>query len=159
VRIIAFTGPEILRGTQESYVRGVVRNLEDIDHFVSGCARGTDSAAGWEALMFFPDAQHTFVVPHGFRHNTEMVKDLVKRKITDKVRVEYMKDGGPLERNRRMNEISNELMAFPKTLEEILRSGTWSTIRHARKIGNVVRAYPLDMSGPFLWEKGTWVQA
>jgi hypothetical protein len=40
----------------------------------------------------------------------------------------------PLERNKDIVRDSNLLVAAPPTSEEIKRSGTWHTIRHARKM-------------------------
>ena len=40
-----------------------------------------------------------------------------------------------LERNKHIVEACDLLIAAPKTLEEIVRSGTWSTVRYARRIG------------------------
>jgi hypothetical protein len=49
----------------------------------------------------------------------------------------------PLERNKIIVDESELLIATPKTKNEILRSGTWSTIRYARKIGKrVIIIYP-----------------
>ena len=39
----------------------------------------------------------------------------------------------PLRRNHSMVDECDLLVAGPKTLEEVLRSGTWATIRYARK--------------------------
>ncbi len=39
----------------------------------------------------------------------------------------------PLERNRVMVDVSEALVATPKGMIEELRSGTWATIRYARK--------------------------
>lgn len=39
----------------------------------------------------------------------------------------------PLERNRHIVAETDELFACPKEMREVLRSGTWSTIRYARK--------------------------
>jgi hypothetical protein len=40
-----------------------------------------------------------------------------------------------LERNKAIVNEGNFLIAAPETPEEVLRSGTWSTIRYARKVG------------------------
>lgn len=39
----------------------------------------------------------------------------------------------PLERNRAMVDYAMELIAFPRLMEEEQRSGTWATIRYARR--------------------------
>jgi predicted Rossmann fold nucleotide-binding protein DprA/Smf involved in DNA uptake len=41
----------------------------------------------------------------------------------------------PLERNRRMVNLCDQLFACPKEPTEVIRSGTWATIRYARKKG------------------------
>lgn len=44
-----------------------------------------------------------------------------------------------LARNKMIVDQSDILIACPKTKEEELRSGTWSTVRYARKIGKPVK--------------------
>lgn len=44
----------------------------------------------------------------------------------------------PLERNKIIVDSCDILVAAPKGFEEELRSGTWSTIRYARKIGRQI---------------------
>lgn len=41
----------------------------------------------------------------------------------------------PLVRNHVLVDVCDVLHAFPQTMEEIQRSGTWATIRYARKSG------------------------
>lgn len=43
-----------------------------------------------------------------------------------------------LERNKSIVNTTDMLIAFPSTKEELLRSGTWSTIRYARKTNKKV---------------------
>lgn len=43
-----------------------------------------------------------------------------------------------LVRNRAIVRASDVLIAFPGTMHEVLRSGTWSTIRNARKLKKIV---------------------
>ena len=40
-----------------------------------------------------------------------------------------------LERNKKIVNCCDILIAAPKQINEVLRSGTWSTIRYAKKIG------------------------
>ena len=48
-----------------------------------------------------------------------------------------------LQRNKDVVDSSDTLVAFPRTYEEQLRSGTWSTIRYARKKNKtIVIIYP-----------------
>lgn len=52
----------------------------------------------------------------------------------------------PLQRNKSIVNASNVLIATPGTMEEELRSGTWATVRYARKLGTPVR---------IIWPNGT----
>lgn len=49
----------------------------------------------------------------------------------------------PLIRNRLMVERCSRLLACPATAHEVLRSGTWATVRAARKLGK-----PVTIVGP-----------
>lgn len=44
----------------------------------------------------------------------------------------------PLERNHRIVDACDVLIACPKDAQEQLRSGTWATVRYARKQGKRV---------------------
>lgn len=46
-----------------------------------------------------------------------------------------------LERNRDIVDSSDVLLAFPATKHEELRSGTWSTVRYARKMNKPVHVF------------------
>lgn len=41
----------------------------------------------------------------------------------------------PLERNKDIVDASTVIVAVPRGYEEVLRSGTWATVRYARKAG------------------------
>jgi len=48
-----------------------------------------------------------------------------------------------LERNRDIVEACDILVAVPKENQEVLRSGTWASIRYAKKVGKLVKIiYP-----------------
>lgn len=47
-----------------------------------------------------------------------------------------------LMRNRDIVDTTDELIAAPLTNQEQLRSGTWSTVRYARRIGKKVTVLP-----------------
>ena len=49
----------------------------------------------------------------------------------------------PIERNHVMVDESDILVAVPATKDEVIRSGTWATIRYAKKMGKeVIILYP-----------------
>ena len=47
-----------------------------------------------------------------------------------------------LTRNKDIVNSCDILIACPLSSEEILRSGTWATIRHAEKLGKKIKMYP-----------------
>lgn len=47
-----------------------------------------------------------------------------------------------LERNKRIVDETDFIVAFPSSTNEVVRSGTWSTIRYARKKGKNVVMFP-----------------
>lgn len=59
-----------------------------------------------------------------------------KRAFTDAIPLQEPKP--PLERNHDIVDRSDELFACPKETHEVLRSGTWATIRYAQKMGKPV---------------------
>jgi hypothetical protein len=48
-----------------------------------------------------------------------------------------------LDRNHDIVDACDVLVAAPQTLDEVLRSGTWATVRYARKIGRPVILLPV----------------
>lgn len=48
----------------------------------------------------------------------------------------------PLERNHNIVDECNEIFACPNTVHEVLRSGTWATIRYARRAGKSLTISP-----------------
>lgn len=49
----------------------------------------------------------------------------------------YLEPASPLRRNKAIARLVDTLIAAPGTAEEQARSGTWFTIRFARRLGNV----------------------
>jgi hypothetical protein len=61
-----------------------------------------------------------------------------------------------LERNHDIVNETDILIACPKQAEEVMRSGTWATVRYARKVGKAILiVYP---SGKMFFEKATWTK-
>lgn len=44
----------------------------------------------------------------------------------------------PISRNEMIVDLSDMLVALPHTNREVMRSGTWATVRYARKLGRVI---------------------
>ena len=136
---ISFSGPTEVNALEEAYIAKVVHDLE-ADEFNSGGAFGVDSKAALYAWAFHREAKHRLIVPKGCWHNEKLVEILSKH---PSITVEYV-EGGYMRRNDRLVEACTRLVALPRTSREELRSGTWATIRRARKAGVPVDIYPLS---------------
>lgn len=139
---IAFSGPTELSQAQAIYVRRKAFELR-ADRFVSGCAYGVDTQAilgAWSGNS--PDQAVTLTVPKGKWHN----KALAEFGASIGWDIEYI-DGGYMARNDRTIELADVLIAFPETPDEVLRSGTWATVRRAQRKGIPFTIYPLSDLG------------
>ena len=105
---------------------------------VSGAAYGVDSqCARWALVQKIPV---TLTIPVGRWHNRALANGE-----PDVVLVE----GGYMARNDETIRRSDVLIAFPETPHEETRSGTWATVRRARKKGIPIYFFPLDGSTPY----------
>lgn len=101
--------------------------------YVSGAAFGVDTVAALAAVEFFPAARHRVYVP-GAWHNEAAVDELHGRG-AEVVRVPAGSSRAEsyMARNVRIVADCDVLLAFPYDSGEELRSGTWATVRRARK--------------------------
>lgn len=162
--ILAFTGPEEVETDtiQEEIIRQEVQNLFPLGptEFVSGAAFGVDTIAALAARDGYLNCIHRLVVPNG-RHNEDLVRQWEKYVSEDPLRtdidsrvhvVQRMPEGTDhLARNDEMIHRADILIAFPRTPEEEKRSGTWATIRRARRKGIPIHLFSL-LSGDFWFE-------
>lgn len=114
-------------------------NSHDFSEVTTGAAPGIDTIAFFAAYYRWPRALHRVLVPHGLMHNEKLVA-LVRD--WPNVVVEEV-EGGYLKRDDRIVENTDLLAAFPRTLDEERRSGTWATIRRGRKAGVDLRMWPV----------------
>jgi hypothetical protein len=98
-------------------------DIDEVEAFLNGDCIGADLAVTNLVATFWPHVQiwkYPGDIPSkragGFSHVTMDPSDC-------------------LSRNREMVERSGLLVAFPGEFHEVLRSGTWATIRHARRRG------------------------
>lgn len=144
--VVAVTGARGFRTGEERLAESIIREgLESLKvfptEFVTGAAYGADTVAFWAGLSLWEGAMHHLVVPDA-PHN-EAVVELGER--LEVVTVERMPKGTDyMARNDRMVELAELLVAFPSTREEQQRSGTWATVRRARKRGVPRLFFPLD---------------
>lgn len=122
---------------------GLVRHVADVllhqltdgTEFTSGAAIGVDTAWALAAFAYYPKAKHRLIVPAA-PHNEALV-DWAADHGFEIVNAPRLADDASsyLARNDLLvaTRFTDTLVAFPVTEEEILRSGTWATIRRARR--------------------------
>jgi hypothetical protein len=144
VKGVGFTGPLELSEAGARLVRRTVAGLDDFGCFVSGAAYGVDTAAALAAAEFFPEAAHRVYVPRAW-HNERAVVQLRERG-AEVIEIAAGVSGPYMARNDAMvaDRDVEQLVGFPHTCAERLRSGTWATIRRARKAGLRIVLHPLS---------------
>lgn len=156
--VITFTGTRSVRAsTSRILIEETIRKLKRFDptRFVSGAAYGVDSIAALGAITQFKWCQHGLFVPTG-KHNEKVVEHFERlvEIAPHQFAVSYMPDGTDfLDRDDAMVEEGDILVAFPFSRKEQMRSGTWATVRRARKIEMPIYFTPLDGTDP--WEENT----
>lgn len=137
---IAFSGCEVIDFVPDGlYVRSVVRDLTHPAALITGGARGVDTVAALAARDFHPGVEQRIIYPDG-RWNEDLREQVPG--------ATFYPGGSYMERNDALVEHADLLIAFPRTEHEVLRSGTWATVRRARKRGVEVRLHPLDSIRP-----------
>jgi hypothetical protein len=131
--VYAFTGPaRTLSEPELDVVVHAVKALEDPTELRSGGAPGVDTAAAVAFFAFQKDARKVLVVPDEQPFNTK----LLALPWDEVVRVRA--SGSPSNHYMARNEVlvgppTTHLLAFPETPHEVNRSGTWATVRRARR--------------------------
>lgn len=143
--IYAATGPSKPPVGFLMIIRDALRDLPDPPtEFVTGGAFGVDTAVFTLSRGMYPAAKQLLCVPSGFHYNTSVLTAYSGAEIE-------MVPGGYLKRDDRLIECCSTLLAFPDSVTEQLRSGTWATVRRARKAGRRILFAPLD--GSARWEE------
>lgn len=143
MRAIVFTGPLEITDVEAFAVRCALERVEPADVYISGAAFGVDTAAALAAIDLYPDAEHRVYVPAAW-HNADVVEQLRERSaLVIDVDSAGSAAASYMERNDFMVADCTALIAFPYTLAEELRSGTWATIRRARRARRSIRLFPL----------------
>lgn len=138
---IAFSGTRDVVSAQETTGRVLLamgRVKEVPTDVFTGGAYGIDTIAAEAVSLVWPSARHHLVVPEGCVWNEELLNTL-----PGVIRVHWI-TGGYMKRNDALIADADVLLAFPQGEVEQIRSGTWATVRRARKRGMDVRIYPLD---------------
>ena len=104
----------------------------DIEEVHQGCCNGVDEMA----TIACKDRNIT-VIGHPPTNDKELSELAVEKSSAVRKQAEY------LERNRNIVDSVDLLIAIPNTDKEQVRSGTWSTVRYARKRSKkIIIIYP-----------------
>jgi hypothetical protein len=156
--VYAATGPtsHLNRVTTTSLVSVVLAKLpyDEISRptrFRSGGAHGIDSIFAQEARRLWPDVPLEFVLPVNASYNKTLVDHMVKNDplVTQMFVPAPDPDSTVSERYLARDSAlvappTDTLLAFPYTLIEQRRSGTWATVRRARRREINILFYPLN---------------
>jgi hypothetical protein len=143
MRAIAFTGPVDITDVEAYAVRCVLERVAPADAYISGAVFGVDTAAALAAIDLYPEAEHRVYVPAAW-HNADVVTQLRRRgAVVFDVDCASSTAASYMARNDLMVADCTALVGFPYTLTEELRSGTWATIRRARRAHRGIRLFPL----------------
>lgn len=102
------------------------RACADIDpsHVFTGGAHGFDTIAAYWAAENMKMAEHIIIHPKHLHWNHELAKvDFKLRPVL----------GDYMDRNDVLVRDADILIAYPSSCQEVIRSGTWATVRRARK--------------------------
>lgn len=139
--IVACTGPVGGEGTlMRLAVATGVSAIQEPSEFRTGAAYGVDTACFFAGLTIWrKNTTHRVFVPAGRKYNQDLV-GYARQEQIELVRIE----GGYMARNDALVDGADLLLAFPRSMQEELRSGTWATVRRAWKRDINVMYYPLD---------------
>lgn len=117
---IAVSGPVSINEAHRAGIDSILAAwFGEGDRLVTGGAYGVDTRAALWALG--EGIGVTLIVPSDLRWHREL------RACSGTCLIEV--DGSYMERNEEIAEHADELVAFPFTKREHLRSGTWATVR------------------------------
>jgi hypothetical protein len=143
LEVVSFTGPTDAAGPEATFfVAHAISEAGPAAEYRTGAAYGIDTIAFWAAISYDNSAVHRICYPAGEWYNRELLAR-IRAKDGPGAVLESV-SGGYMKRNDRLVDGASMLLAFPETPEEQRRSGTWATIRRARKAGVEVRLYPLS---------------
>ena len=129
---MGFTGTQTgLTDAQIELIVDVLSGLDEITEMHHGDCVGADAQFYTIVRMLRPDAKITGHLPEDESKRAFCENDIECKPLP------Y------LERNKNIVSEADVMIACPKQQKEVLRSGTWATVRHARKTGvPVVLIYP-----------------
>lgn len=148
--IVAFSGTVKVKSQDHvDIIEQAIRDLPPtVTEFVSGAAHGVDTIAALMAAKQFGNAMHWVLAPDD-DYNEDIISLFHVVAPSSKFAFELLLGKGYMERNDELVARCTDLVAFPKTGTEQTRSGTWSTVRRARKAGRTIHFFPLNGDNPW----------
>lgn len=144
MKAIGFSGARSLSKTARRAVAASLYGL-DADTYITGAAVGVDSFVGRALITLFPAAAHRVIVPAN-RSQADLWWPFCD--LPPRFDLTFMPAGSSYQqRNAEIVKASTELIAYPLLPEHdqrSWRSGTWQTVRLARKAGLSVRTHILS---------------
>ena len=141
MRVLGLTGTRVLTPARQRLVADLLADVR-ADRYVTGGAVGFDAFAGRLLALRWPQAEHVVVVP-AFRGQVQPWWE----EFVGRVTLEVMPAGSTFrDRNAAIVDSCDELVAFPTHPEadpRAKRSGTWQTVRLARRAALPVRVHVL----------------
>lgn len=126
-------------------IDNAIKCLTHVHTFNTGGALGVDSVAARLAAKRHPQAFHVLYYPETLFWNKPLLQESFWWHT-------WAVAGSYMDRNDVLVLNCNILLAFPQTAAEVQRSGTWATVRRARKAKKPIWVYPLD--GSYGWKEG-----
>ncbi len=132
--IYGVTGTRKIAPEQNIIVRKAIEELDDIDTLITGGAYGVDTQAAYAGYLYHRNCHRLIYIPKGKWHNP----------VTYEYGEVFPVAGGYMARNQAIADDCDILLAFPQTADEQWRSGTWATVRKARKANKEVIILPIN---------------
>lgn len=137
--IFGFTGARNIADTEQEPVVEFLHSLPPAEAYVTGGALGMDAFIGVFFVRFQPQARHVIIVPDNKSAVFEWWESSLLSLHSADVR--RMAPGTTYkDRNQAIVDACDELVGFPEYPEDderSRRSGSWQTIRMARKAGKL----------------------
>lgn len=130
---LGFTGTNRGMGpSQKTELEALLKKLkeEGFDEFHHGLCIGADE----QAAILAKSLGYRVVAHPGLAHDPTNMMYRAEWTGSD----ETLEAKPFVERDREMVDITERMIATPLTREEQLRSGTWTTVRYARKVGRII---------------------